>query len=463
MNRKGYALIAEPDARLSQVLVRIVSALGLEPVTTRDGAVARATLAERGAPAILITNLVLPRLDGFALLEALRSIVPPHAAAALVLSGSMEMRATAYNLRDRLGITEIVSSTMSPDSLRSAIRRALAAPTGAPSVPSTPVSVQAAPHWRPGRLARIASMGVLDDGPADEPLQRLVEETARAFDVPIALVSIVLEDRQWFKAHVGLEGALEEQRGTPLAEALCRHVVEAEVIAPLIVPDAAAHPLFADNPLVRAGKLGSYAGAPLLTAGGDVLGTLCIIDTKPRALDQTQIDLLIALARRVAGEIELTARARAEAAIAAALSLKLAKERSRTRAIASMVSSYETVLASLEIGILLTDADWQILYANPALAEMVGLSHADLVGLSGLDFARHVVSLSDNPEGQYLRLRTLPGGPFLASEEMEIARPLRRVLRWQAKPVELLSGIAQLEVFTDVTQAVMFALPDEEA
>jgi GAF domain-containing protein len=134
----------------------------------------------------------------------------------------------------------------------------------------------------PDRLARIAAMGVVDDLPPDEALQRLVAETAAQFRVPIAVVSIVLGDRQWFKAHHGLGGAFLADRGSPIDGAFCRHVVDA--CAPLVVPDASAHPVFATNPsFVRHGVRG-YAGAPLVTPDGDVLGTLCIIDSKPLAI-----------------------------------------------------------------------------------------------------------------------------------------------------------------------------------
>src|SRR5512132_71901 len=255
MMPRGYALLAEPDLRLLHVLLTIVKAHKLEPVPTRDGALARAALRERGAPTILITNLSLARLDGFALLAELREIAGPSVSAAVVISSSMDMRARAYDLREQLGIAEIVSSTLSADSLQSTVRRALdglglglrptlhAIPRGElGSEPRVEPSIEpryeprheprieqmrdSTPrHQDPQRLARIANLGLVDKGPPSESLQRLVEETARTFGVPIALLSLVLEDRQWFKAHFGLCGELLESRGTPLSQAFCRHIV----------------------------------------------------------------------------------------------------------------------------------------------------------------------------------------------------------------------------------------------
>jgi PAS domain-containing protein/CheY-like chemotaxis protein len=511
MTPKRYALIVEPDLRLLHLLVQAVSAHKLEPVPARDGVLAKAVLAERGAPTILITDLNLPRLDGFALLAELRHIADASLSAAMVISSSMEMRAKAYDSREALGISEIVSSTLSPGSMASAIQRALdgmesAAPTEhrlpVPPMPASPHPTLPAPplrkkpaapkrtllslqlvdaqpgaraeraiepeadaHAEPGfepmtevlprfrdpqRLARIANLGLVDDGPPAASLQRLVEETARTFGVPIALLSLVLEDRQWFKAHVGLGGELLQSRGTPIAQSFCRHVVDADTIGPLIVPDATRHPVFADNPLVLSGAVGSYAGAPLLTAHGDVLGTLCIIDTKPLGIDQEQVEILVALARRVAGEIELQTRAHASAALNADLARKLENEQSRSRSIAATVASYGAVLNNLEIGILLMDEERQILYANPALAEMMELEQADLISLSGQELREHIASLSDDPAALALQMHALSEGPFVAREELVLSRPMQRLIRWESKPVHLSSGRAQLEVYTEL-------------
>lgn len=452
MTTQSYALIAEPDMRLLGLLLRIATDLGLTPVAVRDGAAAAEALRARGAPTILLTNLTLPRLDGFALLAELRRLAPPHEVAAVVLSDSLEMRAAAYDRRDQLGIAEIIAGKMAPGSIRSAIERALAAPASMPR-PLTQTEPDT-PSWRPERLSRIAAMGIVDDAPPDERLQRLVEETARTFGVPIALVSVVLEDRQWFKAHIGLSGEILVKRGTPISEAFCRHVVESESASPLVVPDATRHPVFAEYPLVLSGAVGSYAGAPLLTTQGDVLGTLCIVDSRPLSIDAEQVDVLVALARRVAGEIALQSRAHTSAQLVADLSKKLETERSRTRQVASIVSTYGAVLAGLEIGILLMDEERRILYANPALAEMVDLSQRDLMALTGPELTRHLASLAELPDEIYRQRYTLNEGPFLARALFDLARPRWRALRWESKPVEIVSGLAQLEVFTDMTESV---------
>jgi len=127
------------------------------------------------------------------------------------------------------------------------------------------------------RLDALNSYAVLDT-PPEPAFDRVTRSAASLFDVPIAVVSLVDRDRQWFKSCVGLD-ASETPRGT----AFCAHAIMRDSV--MVVPDASADPRFADNPLVTGPPgIKFYAGAPLVTAEGFRLGTLCIIDTKPRTM-----------------------------------------------------------------------------------------------------------------------------------------------------------------------------------
>jgi diguanylate cyclase len=128
------------------------------------------------------------------------------------------------------------------------------------------------------RLATLAAQHLLDT-PPDARFDSLVRLTADLFDVPIALVSLVDRDRQWFKSAVGLS-ACETHRDY----AFCAYaILQPDDV--MVIEDAAADPRFADNPLVTGDPfIRFYAGAPLLARDGQPLGTLCIIDCKPRAL-----------------------------------------------------------------------------------------------------------------------------------------------------------------------------------
>ena len=445
---RDYVLVAEPDLRLARTFAALAEEAGLAAALVRDGLEARKLLRERGLPALLVTDLVLPKLDGFALLEELRKAAPPARVPALVVSSSMQLRTTASGRRAALGIHEITASGMAAHSLRAAFRRALqasgrqlpgeSAPTGTRSIP--PRSMPATRN--PARLERIRAMGLVDDQPPDEGLQRLVEETAQSFGVPIALVSLVLEHRQWFKAHVGLGGELLAARGTPIEQAFCRHVVDADTATPLIVPDATRHPLFSDNPLVRGGTVGSYAGAPLLTSDGKVLGTLCIIDDKPLTIGYDEVDQLVALARRVSGELELRS------------SMTPRVSSSRPPPERDALSYLAPVLGQLEAGVILYDESRHVRYANGAVGELLGVSPDSLLGQPRTWVCERISELGALPE----RLRHLQHvheeGPFVAREELELARPTRRVLRWSARPVRLPDGVVQLAVYSDVTAEV---------
>jgi PAS domain S-box-containing protein len=125
------------------------------------------------------------------------------------------------------------------------------------------------------RLAALARWEVLDT-PSESELDDLAELAALTFGAPIALISLIDSDRQWFKAHVGL--ALEE---TPREIAFCDHAVRSDAV--MVVPDALRDVRFRENPLVTGDPgIRFYAGAPLKTADGYRVGTICVMDLEPR-------------------------------------------------------------------------------------------------------------------------------------------------------------------------------------
>ena len=146
------------------------------------------------------------------------------------------------------------------------------------------------------RLAALRELTILDTEP-DERFDRITRLAAAMFDVPIALVSLVDQDRQWFKSCIGL-GVKETSRDL----AFCAHAILGREV--MVVPDAFLDSRFADNPLVTGEpRIRFYAGCPLTLAGQSRVGTLCILDTRPRELDATKISLLEDLGRLVEQEL----------------------------------------------------------------------------------------------------------------------------------------------------------------
>lgn len=148
------------------------------------------------------------------------------------------------------------------------------------------------------RLATLREYDICPDQPENE-FDHIVRLTAKLFDAPICLLSIVQKDNQMFKAKTGID-VCETERGI----SFCSHVVNLGEC--LIVDDAATHPAFSENPLVTGDPhIRFYAGMPLTVEAGHVLGTLCIIDNVPRAFDERDKALLRDMARLAVDRLEL--------------------------------------------------------------------------------------------------------------------------------------------------------------
>lgn len=160
---------------------------------------------------------------------------------------------------------------------------------------------------RPERLAEIEAAD-LADAASEEPFDRITRLAERLLDVPVALVTIVSGDRQIFKSQVGLSGASAAERESPLEYSFCKYAVADE--SRFVVGDSRTHPRVMNNPSVKLGVV-AYAGEPLRTSRGHVLGTVCVIDHKPRQWQDSELELLAELASIAVSEIEYRLRARA--------------------------------------------------------------------------------------------------------------------------------------------------------
>lgn len=150
------------------------------------------------------------------------------------------------------------------------------------------------------RVAALRALGILDT-PPEPNYDDLTRLAAQICQVPIALISLVDADRQWFKARVGLDPA-----ETPRELSFCAHAIAEPQTDVFVVPDASADPRFAANALVTgAPHIRFYAGTPLVTHDGWALGTLCVIDRVPRQLTPDQLHALTTLRRHILDALEL--------------------------------------------------------------------------------------------------------------------------------------------------------------
>jgi GAF domain-containing protein len=156
------------------------------------------------------------------------------------------------------------------------------------------------------RLAALRRTGLLDS-PAEEPFDRLTRLASRLFKTPVALVSLVDADRQFFKSAVGLPEPWQTRRETPLTHSFCKYAVASQ--EPLVIPDARKDPSFRDNPAVRELKIVAYAGVPL-TVAGCALGAFCVIDDEPHAWSYDEVQTLRDLGACAMREIDLRTRLR---------------------------------------------------------------------------------------------------------------------------------------------------------
>jgi CheY-like chemotaxis protein len=169
--------------------------------------------------------------------------------------------------------------------------RAAALPTSAAAIANAVTAEQA-------RLADLDALQILDT-PPQEQFDALTRIAATLFDAPVALISLVDAERQWFKSRIGVEAA-----ETPRAIAFCAHAIERPDQV-MVVHDATRDERFADNPMVlQAPRIRFYAGAPLVTSWGHAIGTICVVDTVPRKADARRLEALKLLAREVVERME---------------------------------------------------------------------------------------------------------------------------------------------------------------
>jgi PAS domain S-box-containing protein len=206
----------------------------------------------------------------------------------------------------------------------------------------------------PARLAALADTGLPDTDP-EEVFDRLTRMAARVLGAPTALLSLVDDRRQFFKSATGLPSELDGVREMPLSHSICVQVVSGG--GPLVIANAPADPRVDTNPLVVDLGVRAYAGYPVETRDGQVLGSFCVVDMQPRAWSDAELQSLADLAAIASAEVE---RRRAEA------------ERARFDRGLSEAEGWYRALVEQSIMAIYCYQDEHFIYVNPKTAEIFG-------------------------------------------------------------------------------------------
>ncbi len=275
-------LLGIVDPVLYEQLSEALCADGIAVLQATSGAEAF-DLARTKSPSLIVLERSLPG-DGLETCQAIRKIA--EADTPIIIVAARE----DINAGDAAGVSDWLIRPFSAIYAQTRMRAWLMRTTCRWTQPPFPAS-------EAERLTALYRLAILDTE-REERFDRLTRIAAAAFEVPIALVSLVDTDRQWFKSACGAD--ITE---TPRDMSFCAHAIVERSI--MVIPDALLDPRFADNPIVvNDPRVRFYAGCPLVLHSGACVGTLCLIDTRPRQLDEAGIRLLKDLAGLVLEELQ---------------------------------------------------------------------------------------------------------------------------------------------------------------
>ncbi|MEM6648305.1 MAG: GAF domain-containing protein [Bacteroidota bacterium] len=194
----------------------------------------------------------------------------------------------------------------------------------------------------------------------EEAFDRITRLASRLLGVPVALVSLVTEDRQFFKSQQGLPSPWDLLRQTPLSHSFCQHVVHSGDA--LVIEDARTHPLVKDNRAIEDLDVVAYLGMPLKTQDEHALGSLCEIQSTPRQWTPEEQHVLKDLADMVMTEAELR--------------LELKRQRILKDELEARKEQYRSVVEGIRDAVFKTDAAGVLTYVNGAWASITGIPQA---------------------------------------------------------------------------------------
>ncbi len=278
MSTRRKVLVADHDAARARQLDSALSALQWQVLVARD-AVSATAMVMRERPDAIILRQRLP--GGGALVTLRRARASVHSAAIQAIAIADE-RGDDTKMLLREGANECLPPQADTAAIIASLQRCTSAPE---QVIEAPQSILR----NPDRLAGLERTGLLDSPPT-QPFDTLTRLAATLLSVPVALVSLVDRDRQFFKSSIGLPEPWASRRETPLTHSFCQWVVSDH--ATLLISDAREHPVLRNNRALHELGVVAYAGVPLTTNAGEAIGSFCAIDSKAHQWSDAETDLL---------------------------------------------------------------------------------------------------------------------------------------------------------------------------
>jgi len=262
------------------------------------------------------------------------------------------------------------------------------------------------------RLKALRAYNVLDS-PPEEAFDDLTRLAAQTCDTPIALVSLVDEERDWFKARIGLDLPQTHRDASFAAHA----IAQADLF---VVADAQADPRFSGNTLVTGDpQIRFYAGMPLLTpVGGFAIGALCVLDRKPRELTPQQIEALRILGHQVTMQLELRRNL-------IELERSVASHLRAEEALRQAEEKYRSIFENVMEGIFQTTADGHYISANPMLARIYGYNSPEEL-VAAVSDIEHQIYVQPGRREEFIRLIQQNG--IVSRFESQVYRQDRSVI-----------------------------------
>jgi diguanylate cyclase (GGDEF)-like protein len=283
----AYVLIAISNLnRAASFRQAVADTLHLDTVVVRDGDDALQEMARRGLPSLLIVDLSLPRVDGFAVVRRVRRQGSDRSLRIIVVAAHESLLSAARELSDSLAISAILSI----DADQAQLRETLLADAPPPPRRAAQAEPAHATHSSPGK-------------DVDSVIERAAIDARRRFQMPVSIGYVKVGDQEHMSFHVTARGG---EPALPTGDAADITVLRqvAESLDPLIIPDVETHPVFSNKNGKSSPPIRGFAAVPVTCTREDVHAALCVLDTRPLSLNAGDIDAFAGFARNVGQEID---------------------------------------------------------------------------------------------------------------------------------------------------------------